>query len=67
VKKQENPPLTDVIEEGDDEGGNAPVYIGAVDLETGRCTKGLGVADHPAPERRTRERRWQAFEAEARP
>jgi hypothetical protein len=39
-----------VIEEGGDEGGE-PVYIGAVDLETGRCTKGLGVVDHPAPGR----------------
>jgi hypothetical protein len=49
-KKGKNPPGADVIEEGDDEGG-PPVYIGAVDLETGRCTKGLGIADHPAPER----------------
>lgn len=52
-KKGKQPPQTDVIEEGDEEGG-APVYIGAVDLETGRCTKGLGVADHPAPERQHR-------------
>ena len=56
VKKEKNPPQTDVIEEGDEEGGNAPVYIGAVDLETGRCTKGLGIADHPAPKPRPRER-----------
>lgn len=47
-KKAKPPTPTDVIEEGDEEGGG-PVYIGAVDLETGRCTKGLGVADHPAP------------------
>ena len=48
AKKGQPPRQTDVIEEGDDEGGE-PVYLGAVDLETGRCTKGLGVADHPAP------------------
>jgi hypothetical protein len=52
VKKGKQPPQADVIEEGDDEGGGTPVHIGAVDLENGRCTKGLGVADHPAPERR---------------
>ena len=50
AKKEKRPPRTDAIEEGD-EGGGGPVYIGAVDLETGRCTKGLGIADHPAPER----------------
>ncbi|MDQ3744146.1 MAG: hypothetical protein M3444_07175 [Acidobacteriota bacterium] len=54
AKKGKPPRQTDVIEEGDDEGGE-PVYLGAVDLETGRCTRGLGVADHPAPERRPRE------------
>jgi hypothetical protein len=48
AKKGKPPRQTDVIEEGDDEGGE-PVYLGAVDLETGRCTRGLGVADHPAP------------------
>jgi len=48
AKKGQPPRQTDVIEEGDGEGGE-PVYLGAVDLETGRCTKGLGVADHPAP------------------
>jgi hypothetical protein len=47
-KKVKTPSQADVIEEGDNEGG-APVYIGAVDLETGRCTKGLGIADHPRP------------------
>lgn len=46
VKKGKPPRQTDAIEEGDDEGGE-PVYLGAVDLETGRCTKGLGIADHP--------------------
>lgn len=51
MKKEKNTPQTDVIEEGD-EGDGVPIYIGAVDLETGRCTKGLGIADHPAPERR---------------
>jgi hypothetical protein len=48
AKTGQPPRQTDVIEEGDDEGGE-PVYLGAVDLETGRCTRGLGVADHPAP------------------
>jgi hypothetical protein len=48
AKRGRQPPQTDVIEGGEDEGGG-PVYIGAVDLETGRCTKGLGIADHPAP------------------
>lgn len=48
-RKQRNTRPTDVIEE-EDEGG-APVYLGAIDLETGRCTQGQGIADHPAPER----------------
>ena len=56
ARKTKQPTQTDVIEEGEDEGGG-PVYLGAVDLETGRCTKGLGIADHPAPEHGTRERR----------
>jgi hypothetical protein len=46
AKKGQPPRQTDVIEEGDNEGGE-PVYLGAVDLETGRCTRGRGVADHP--------------------
>lgn len=54
AKEEKRPPRTDVIEGGDEEGGGAPVYIGAVDLETGRCTKGRGIADHHAPERRPR-------------
>lgn len=48
-RKQRNTTPTDLIEE-EDEGG-APVYLGAIDLETGLCTKGEGIADHPVPER----------------
>jgi hypothetical protein len=53
-RKGKNPSQADAIEEGGE--GGSPVYLGAIDLETGRCTKGQGIADHPAPERRTRER-----------
>lgn len=41
---------TDTVEE-EDEGGGYPIYIGAVDLETGRCTKGLAISGPPKPER----------------
>jgi hypothetical protein len=43
-------PEIDSIEE-EDEGG-APVYIGSVDLETGRCTKGVGIAGPEPPNQR---------------
>jgi hypothetical protein len=45
----------DALEE-EDEGGS-PVYIGAVDLETGRCTKGLALAGPPPPSVTTRGKR----------
>lgn len=56
-KGQTAPPQLDVTEE-EDEGGGPPIFIGAVDLETGRCTKGHALAGPPQPEkeRRTRER-----------
>ncbi|MGB8509660.1 MAG: hypothetical protein WCD76_14835 [Pyrinomonadaceae bacterium] len=38
--------VTDEIENENEEGG-PPVSLGSVDLETGRCTKGLGIAGHP--------------------
>jgi hypothetical protein len=38
--------------EDEDEGGGAPMFIGAVDLETGRCTKGRAQAGPPRPEKR---------------
>jgi hypothetical protein len=43
----------DTVEE-EDEGGDEPLFIGAVDLETGRCTKGLAISGPPPPKRRPR-------------
>ncbi|HYH84341.1 MAG TPA: hypothetical protein VEX60_02600 [Pyrinomonadaceae bacterium] len=47
---QTAPPQLDVLEE-EDEGGGPPIFIGAVDLETGRCTKGRAQAGPPRPEK----------------
>ena len=37
---------TDVIEEEDEHDGS-PVYLASVNLETGKCTKGIGQAGPP--------------------
>jgi hypothetical protein len=42
----------DTPKEDEDEGGDAPMYIGSVNLETGRCTKGQAVSDHPVVRRK---------------
>lgn len=42
----------DAREEDEDEGGGAPMYIGSVNLETGKCTKGEAVSDHPVVRRK---------------
>jgi hypothetical protein len=54
-EKNKNLPQTDVMEE-EDEGGGPPIFIGAVDLETGRCMKGRAISGPPGPERGPRER-----------
>lgn len=41
--RQKQPPPADMVEE-EDEGNEQPIYIGAVDLETGACTKGKALA-----------------------
>ncbi|MFN2481136.1 MAG: hypothetical protein ABR554_06695 [Pyrinomonadaceae bacterium] len=42
----------DEIEAEDEEGEGAPIFIGAVNLETGRCTKGEAIVDHPVVRRK---------------
>jgi hypothetical protein len=42
----------DVLENEDDEGDGEPIYIGSVNLETGRCTKGQAVSEHPSVHRK---------------
>jgi hypothetical protein len=49
------PQQIDTVEE-EDEGGDEPVFIGAVDLETGRCTKGLAISGPPTPKSKGRPR-----------
>jgi hypothetical protein len=46
---------TDLIKE-EDEGGGPTIFIGSVDLETGRCTKGRALAGPPPPETERRPR-----------
>jgi hypothetical protein len=42
----------DVVENDEDEGDGEPIYIGAVNLETGRCTKGEAISEHPSVRRK---------------
>jgi hypothetical protein len=42
----------DAPEGDEDEGGGEPMYIGSVNLETGKCTKGQAVSDHPVVRRK---------------
>lgn len=42
----------DVLEDEEDEGGGEPIFIGSVNLETGRCTKGEAISDHPVVRRK---------------
>jgi hypothetical protein len=44
------PPQRDELED-EDEGDGPPIFIGAVDLETGRCTKGRAQSGPPRPEK----------------
>lgn len=54
ARRGNTPGGADAVEE-EDEGG-PPVFIGAVDLETGRCTKGLALAGPPPPKPAARRR-----------
>jgi hypothetical protein len=42
----------DVLEEDEGEGDGEPLYIGSINLETGRCVKGEAIADHPVVRRK---------------
>ncbi|MDT7540994.1 MAG: hypothetical protein QOE33_898 [Acidobacteriota bacterium] len=42
----------DAVENEGDEGDDEPIYIGAVNLETGRCTKGQAISEHPSARRK---------------
>ena len=41
-KRKAAAPGTDVIESEEDEGGIKPLLLGAINLQTGKCTKGAG-------------------------